>query len=278
MRACAQAFVELAKQRGVTVVLVGHVTKDGSLAGPRTLEHLVDTVLSFEGDRHHALRFLRATKHRFGATHELGVFEMGESGLSVVDDAAGLFLADRRPEVSGSAVVPVLEGSRPLLVELQALAAPVANPTGSPHRSVQGVDRSRVDVVLAVLQQHVGIAVHQADVFVSVVGGVRLVEPGVDLGLALAIASAMSGEPLPPDLVARRRGRPRWRGAAGAPHRPAPRRGRPAGVRACHRAPPGARGPGGHRPHPRRLGGRGGRRHRSVTRRSPVGFRRGCPA
>jgi DNA repair protein RadA/Sms len=202
VRACAQAFVELAKQRGVTVVLVGHVTKDGSLAGPRTLEHLVDTVLSFEGDRHHALRFLRATKHRFGATHELGVFEMGESGLSVVDDAAGLFLADRRPEVSGSAVVPVLEGSRPLLVELQALAAPVANPTGSPHRSVQGVDRSRVDVVLAVLQQHVGIAVHQADVFVSVVGGVRLVEPGVDLGLALAIASAMSGEPLPPDLVA----------------------------------------------------------------------------
>jgi DNA repair protein RadA/Sms len=201
VRACAQAFVELAKQRGVTVVLVGHVTKDGSLAGPRTLEHLVDTVLSFEGDRHHALRFLRATKHRFGATHELGVFEMGESGLAVVDDAAGLFLADRRPDVSGSAVVPVLEGSRPLLVELQALAAPVANPTGSPHRAVQGVDRSRVDVVLAVLQQHVGVAVHQADVFVSVVGGVRLAEPGVDLGLALAVASALSGEALPPDLV-----------------------------------------------------------------------------
>jgi DNA repair protein RadA/Sms len=201
VRACAQAFVELAKQRGVTVVLVGHVTKDGSLAGPRTLEHLVDTVLSFEGDRHHALRFLRATKHRFGATHELGVFEMGESGLAVVDDAAGLFLADRRPDVSGSAVVPVLEGSRPLLVELQALAAPVANPTGSPHRAVQGVDRSRVDVVLAVLQQHVGVAVHQADVFVSVVGGVRLAEPGVDLGLALAVASALSGEALAPDLV-----------------------------------------------------------------------------
>ncbi len=200
VRECAHRLVREAKARSITVVLVGHVTKDGTLAGPRVLEHVVDTVLAFEGDRHHALRLLRAVKHRFGPTSELGVFEMTATGLVGVPDPSGLFLADRRPGVPGSVVVPTLEGQRPLLVEVQALVAP--STLAQPRRSAQGVDGGRLSMLLAVLERRAGLVVGQADVFVSAVGGVRLVEPGTDLGLALAVASAVTGRPSPPGLVA----------------------------------------------------------------------------
>jgi DNA repair protein RadA/Sms len=200
VRECAARLVRLAKERGTTVLLVGHVTKDGNLAGPRVLEHVVDTVLSFEGDRHHALRLLRAVKHRFGGTHELGLFEMGDGGLTGVPDASGLFLADRRPGVPGSVVVPTLEGHRPLLVEIQALVAATKLP--QPRRSAQGVDSGRLSLLLAVLQQHVGVPFHETDVHASAVGGVKVVEPGADLALALALVSSLASRPLADDLVA----------------------------------------------------------------------------
>jgi DNA repair protein RadA/Sms len=182
------------------VLLVGHVTKEGSLAGPRTLEHMVDTVLGFEGDRHHALRLLRASKHRFGPTDDLGVFAMGGSGLEGVDDPSALFLADRVAGLSGSAVVPVLDGHRPILVEVQALTTD--SPLPSPRRSAQGVDHGRLGLLLAVLQRRVGIPLHGLDVYASAVGGARVVEPGADLAIALAVTSAWSGRPIPPGLVA----------------------------------------------------------------------------
>jgi len=199
VRGCAQRLVAEAKARGVSVVLVGHVTKEGGLAGPRVLEHLVDTVLSFEGDRHHALRMLRATKHRFGSTHELGLFEMGEAGLVGVPDPSALFLADRQPGVPGSVVAPVLDGQRPLLVEVQALVVPSTAPT--PRRTAQGLDGGRLAQVLAVLERHAGLDVGRAEVHVAVAGGVRVLETGVDLAVALAVASAATGRPLPSDLV-----------------------------------------------------------------------------
>jgi DNA repair protein RadA/Sms len=200
VRGCAQRLVVEAKARGVSIVLVGHVTKEGGLAGPRVLEHLVDTVLAFEGERHHALRMLRAVKHRFGGTHELGLFEMGEGGLVAVPDPSALFLADRQPGVAGSVVAPVLDGQRPLLVEVQALVVPTAAPT--PRRTAQGVDGGRLAQVLAVLERHAGLDVGRAEVHVAVAGGVRVQEPAVDLAVALAVASSATGRPLPPDLVA----------------------------------------------------------------------------
>jgi DNA repair protein RadA/Sms len=200
VRECAQRLVTEARARGAAVVLVGHVTKDGGLAGPRVLEHLVDTVLSFEGDRHHALRLLRATKHRFGGTGELGVFEMTDGGLAGVDDPSALFLADRRRGEAGSVVVPVLDGGRPLLVEVQALLAPTTIPT--PRRQGQGIENARLGMLLAVLAQRVGVSVADQDVWVTVAGGVRAVEPAVDLGVALAVTSAVTGIPVPGDLVA----------------------------------------------------------------------------
>jgi len=199
VRECAQRLVVEARSRGVAVVLVGHVTKDGGLAGPRVLEHLVDTVLAFEGDRHHSLRLLRAVKHRFGGTGELGVFEMTDAGLAGVDDPSALFLADRRRGEAGSVVVPVLDGGRPLLVEVQALLAPTTIPT--PRRQGQGVDAGRLGMLLAVLAQRVGLSLHDRDVWVTVAGGVRAAEPAVDLGVALAVVSAASGVAVPPDLV-----------------------------------------------------------------------------
>ena len=199
VRGCAQRLVGEAKARGVSVVLVGHVTKDGSLAGPRVLEHLVDTVLAFEGDRHHALRMLRAVKHRFGSTHELGLFEMGEAGLVGVPDPSALFLADRQPGVPGSVVAPVLDGWRPLLVEVQALVVPSTAP--APRRTAQGLDGGRLAQVLAVLERHAGLDVGRAEVHVAVTGGVRVGEPGADLAVALAVASSATGRPLPADLV-----------------------------------------------------------------------------
>lgn len=200
VRECAARLVREAKGRNIATILVGHVTKDGHLAGPRVLEHLVDTVLSFEGDRHHALRLLRAVKHRFGTTDELGLFEMTETGLAPVPDPSALFLADRRKGVSGSAVVPTIEGHRPLLVELQALTVSTQMP--NPRRSATGVDGNRLGLLAAVLQQRVGLPLSTHDVYALAVGGVKVVEPAADLALALAITSALTGVPLAPDLVA----------------------------------------------------------------------------
>jgi DNA repair protein RadA/Sms len=200
VRACAQQLTTEAKQRGIAVVLVGHVTKDGALAGPRVLEHVVDTVLSFEGDRHHALRMLRAVKHRFGSTDELGLFEMTASGLTGVPDPSRLFLADRRSAASGSVVVPAMDGRRPLLVEVQSLTVPV--PPGIPaRRNAQGVDGGRLGLLLAVLERRAGIRVSDQDVYASVVGGVRLVEPATDLPMALAVASAVTERRVPEGVV-----------------------------------------------------------------------------
>jgi DNA repair protein RadA/Sms len=200
VRHCAHRLVQLTKGRDLATVLVGHVTKEGTLAGPRVLEHVVDTILSFEGDRHHSLRLLRAVKHRFGATGELGVFEMGERGLVGVPDAAALFLADRRPGIPGSAVVPALEGRRPLLVEVQALVTrSKANLT---RHSAEGVDSGRLALLAAVLQERAGVPLAERDVYALAGGGVRVAEPAADLALALAVASARAGAPLPPDAVA----------------------------------------------------------------------------
>ena len=200
VRACAQHLVGEAKRRNVAIVLVGHVTKDGALAGPRVLEHIVDTVLSFDGDRHHALRLLRAIKHRFGATEELGLFEMTAQGLVGVPDASKLLLADRRGAVPGSVVVPAMDGRRPLLVEVQALTVPVPFATPA-RRNAQGVDGGRLALLLAVLERRAGVRVADQDVYASVVGGVRLHEPGTDLPLALAVASAVTDIPLPGHVV-----------------------------------------------------------------------------
>ena len=200
VRGCAYRLVQEAKSRNIPVILVGHVTKEGGLAGPRVLEHVVDTVLSFEGDRHHALRILRAVKHRFGSTSELGLFEMAESGLAGVPDASKMFLADRRPGTPGSVVVPTLEGQRPLLVEVQALTNPTSSNVPA-RRSAQGLDPGRLAMLLAVLERRARVSLAQHEVYASVVGGVRLSEPGSDLGLALALVSAATNTPAPADLV-----------------------------------------------------------------------------
>ena len=200
VRGCAQALVELAKLHRVTVVLIGHVTKEGALAGPRVLEHVVDTVLTLEGERHHALRLLRVIKHRFGSTGELGLFEMTEGGLVDVPDPSRLFLGDRRHGASGSAVVATMEGHRPLLVEVQALV------TGSglvmPRRSASGLDPSRLSLLTAVLDRRAGVSVAGREVYASAVGGVRVAEPGADLALCLAVVSSVTDVPVPDDLVA----------------------------------------------------------------------------
>ncbi|MCC5951795.1 MAG: DNA repair protein RadA [Acidimicrobiia bacterium] len=201
IRECTAAIVAEAKASGVATILVGHVTKDGALAGPRVLEHLVDTVLSFDGDRSHGLRLLQAHKHRFGTTAELGVFEMSDRGLTAVADPSQLFLADRRPGVAGTMVVPTLEGRRPLLVEVQALVQRSNLPT--PRRSAQGFDTTRLGLLLAVLSQQCRLPdLPSADVFAMVVGGVRISEPGADLGLVMAVVSSVANAPLPPGLVA----------------------------------------------------------------------------
>ena len=202
VRGCAQRLVAEAKQRDLPIVLVGHVTKDGSLAGPRVLEHVVDTVLAFEGDRHHALRLLRATKHRFGPTSELGLFEMAPSGLQGVPDPSRLFLADRRAGVPGSAVAPTMEGQRPIVVEVQALTARSLDGV-PPRRATQGIDANRLALLLAVLQRRAGLpAIANHDVYVSTVGGVTPADPGLDLVVCLAIASSLSGRAVPRDLAA----------------------------------------------------------------------------
>jgi DNA repair protein RadA/Sms len=186
-------IMELAKERSVAVVLVGHVTKDGALAGPRVLEHLVDCVLQFEGERERPYRELRALKNRFGSTNEAGLFEMRQGGLVEVLDASARFVAGAT-RAPGSVVLAAMEGSRPLLVEVQALVAP--SELEQPRRVVSGLDRNRMALVLAILGRHGGVAVGGSDVFVNVVGGVRVEEPGCDLAVALAVASAARGVPL----------------------------------------------------------------------------------
>jgi DNA repair protein RadA/Sms len=199
VRESAAAFTAYAKEHNVAMVLIGHVTKEGSLAGPRVLEHMVDTVLEFEGDRHSTLRFLRTVKHRFGATDEVGVLEMKAEGLQSVPDASAFFLDDRQDGVSGSAVVPVLHGRRPMLVEIQALTVENEN---SPRRYAQGLDVNRLAVVNAVLQKHAGIVLTKQDVYASVIGGLRVDDPGTDLAVALAVFSTHSGTPIPDKIVA----------------------------------------------------------------------------
>ncbi len=200
VRECANGLLRLAKSTDIPVFVVGHVTKEGAIAGPRILEHLVDTVLYFEGEDKQALRILRSVKNRFGSTNEVGVFEMTDSGLVEVPNPSALFLNERPKGVSGSIVIPSIEGTRPLLVEVQAL---VGEPTlGSPRRTVTGVNPSRVSLVLAVLEKRAGLHVSDRDVFVNVAGGVKLDEPAADVAIALALTSSLLEVPAAPDVVA----------------------------------------------------------------------------
>jgi DNA repair protein RadA/Sms len=193
VRACGFELIRLAKGRGFSLVLVGHVTKDGALAGPRVLEHMVDAVLHFEGDRGHQFRILRGTKNRYGATDEIGVFAMTDRGLAEVANPSALFLAERRGHIAGSAVFAGLEGTRPVLLEVQALLAP--NAGGSPRRSVVGWDSGRLAMLLAVLETRCGLRLANADVFLNVAGGLRISEPAADLAVAAALASAATQTP-----------------------------------------------------------------------------------
>jgi DNA repair protein RadA/Sms len=199
VREAASRLMRLAKENGIAVFLVGHVTKDGAVAGPRVLEHLVDCVLQFEGDRYHEHRILRATKNRFGSTNELGVFEMTSAGLVGIPDASALFGRSEPGEI-GAAVACTLEGSRPILLEIQALVA--KSELAMPRRVGTGVDPKRLAMIVAVLSRHARIPLGQADVFVNVAGGVRIEEPGADLAIALAIASAARGVPVRTGLAA----------------------------------------------------------------------------
>jgi DNA repair protein RadA/Sms len=199
VRECAGRLMQVAKGDGIPTFIVGHVTKDGSIAGPRMLEHMVDTVLYFEGDAGHPYRILRAVKNRFGSTNEIGVFEMKESGLAEVPNPSELFLAERPEGAAGSAVVPSLEGSRPILVELQALVS--GSSFGTPRRTTIGIDHNRVSLLVAVLEKKVGLSLLAQDVFLNVAGGVRLDEPAVDLGVVAALASSHLNRPLPPRTI-----------------------------------------------------------------------------
>jgi DNA repair protein RadA/Sms len=199
VRECAGRLMQVAKGDGIPTFIVGHVTKDGSIAGPRMLEHMVDTVLYFEGDAGHPYRILRAVKNRFGSTNEIGVFEMKESGLAEVANPSELFLAERPEGAAGSAVVSSLEGSRPILVELQALVS--GSSFGTPRRTTIGIDHNRVSLLVAVLEKKVGLSLLSQDVFLNVAGGVRLDEPAADLGVIAALASSHLNRPLPPRTI-----------------------------------------------------------------------------
>jgi DNA repair protein RadA/Sms len=200
VRECGLRLLRLAKERSLPILLIGHVTKDGAVAGPRTLEHMVDAVLYLEGDRHHGYRILSAAKNRFGSTHEIGVFEMRGDGLAEVANPSERLLRERGEPAPGSVIVASIEGTRPLLVELQALVAPTH--FANPQRVAQGVDPRRLSVVIAVLEKRAGLSLAGADVFVNVAGGIRLEEPAADLGLALALASSLRDKPVPPDRIA----------------------------------------------------------------------------
>jgi DNA repair protein RadA/Sms len=201
VRAVASALSAVARSRNMTTILVGHVTKDGAIAGPRALEHLVDVVISFDGERHSTLRMVRATKNRFGPADEIGCFEIGDGGVVGVPDPSHLFVSRRSAPVPGSCVTVTMEGSRPLLAEVQALVA-TSGGGGSPRRAVSGLDSQRVAMINAVVERRGGVKLADADVFAASVGGVRIVEPAADLALALAIASASKDRPLPLGMIA----------------------------------------------------------------------------
>jgi DNA repair protein RadA/Sms len=200
VREVTSALVRVAKRRGMAVIIVGHVTKDGTVAGPRLLEHLVDVVLAFEGDRHSGFRMVRATKNRFGPADEVGCFEMVDSGIVEVPDPSGLFTSHHGEPVPGTAVAVTLEGRRPLLAEIQALVA--ESTLSHPRRVVNGVESGRLAMVLAVLDRRCGVRLNDRDVYVSTVGGARVSDPAADLAAALAVASAACNKPVPPRLVA----------------------------------------------------------------------------
>ncbi len=199
VRACAYELIKLAKKKGFTLFLVGHVTKQGAIAGPRVLEHMVDTVLYFEGERGHHFRILRAVKNRFGATDEIGVFEMQDEGLVEVENPSALFLAERQGNISGSCVFAGVEGSRPVLVEIQALVSPTGY--ASPRRAVVGWDSNRLSMVLAVLEARCGLNLSSQDVYLNIAGGLRISEPAADLAVAMAVISSLKNKPMPADMV-----------------------------------------------------------------------------
>ncbi len=199
VRECSGILTQIAKTTGTSVFIIGHVTKDGSIAGPRVLEHIVDTVLYFEGDRFSIYRILRAVKNRFGSTNEIGVFEMGSAGLAEVKNPSEIFLSERPKDVSGSVVVPILEGSRPLLVEIQALVS--KSGFGYARRRSQGFDYNRLSLLIAVLEKRIGLHLEAEDVFVNVAGGIKIEDPAADLAVALAVSSALQEKKMPTDLV-----------------------------------------------------------------------------
>jgi DNA repair protein RadA/Sms len=199
VREIATEFMHLSKGHGITTFLIGHVTKSGELAGPRVLEHLVDTVLDFEGDKQHGFRLLRAIKNRFGATDEIAIFQMKEMGLMEVPNPSQAFLEERMKEVAGSSIVPGLEGARSFLLEIQALVTPTAFP--NPSRRSTGLDPNRLGLLLAVLDKRVGYNLHHCDVFVALAGGLKIIEPAIDLGILLAIASSFTNRPIPSDCI-----------------------------------------------------------------------------
>jgi DNA repair protein RadA/Sms len=199
VRGAAQELIRLAKQRGFCVILVGHVTKEGMIAGPRVLEHMVDTVLYFEGERGHQFRILRAVKNRFGPTDEIGVFEMTDAGLVEVPNPSALFLSERHGDISGAAVFAGVEGTRPVLVEIQALVAP--SPPGTPRRAVVGWDGNRLAMILAVLEARCALQIGFSDIYLNVAGGMRISEPAADLAVAAALVSAFVQQPVPSDTV-----------------------------------------------------------------------------
>lgn len=199
VRACAYELIKLAKRKNFALFLVGHVTKQGSIAGPRVLEHMVDTVLYFEGERGHQFRILRAVKNRYGATDEIGVFEMQDKGLAEVDNPSALFLAERQGNVSGSCVFAGLEGSRPVLVEIQSLVSPTSYAT--PRRAVVGWDSNRLSMILAVLESRCGLSLSSHDIYLNIAGGLKISEPAADLAVAMAVISSMTNKPVPHDMV-----------------------------------------------------------------------------
>lgn len=199
VRECAQMLMRLAKTQGAAMFLVGHVTKEGAIAGPRVLEHMVDAVLYFEGDRQHAWRILRAVKNRFGSVNELGLFEMRDTGMVPVENPSELLLSQRARDASGSVVTCGLEGTRPMLVDVQALVA--RTPFGMPRRTADGLDNARVALLLAVLEKRAGLRLYDQDVYINVAGGMTLSEPSADLPLCMAIASSLRDKPLPRDAV-----------------------------------------------------------------------------
>jgi len=199
VRECTSSFLRLAKERGTSIILIGHVTKEGYLAGPRVLEHLVDVVLYLEGERYHSLRLLRAVKNRFGSTHEVGLFEMTPQGMREVGDPSEMFLSQRPEGAAGSCVVACMEGNRPLLLEIQSLVTPSAFP--NPRRLATGVDFNRSLLLMAILEKRAGLNLGRYDIYLNVAGGMEVREPAADLGICLAIASSLKDRPLRPSTV-----------------------------------------------------------------------------